>query len=123
MKAKFALMLFLVLLGLEGFASERPKKKPHVRCKVDHKTIMKRSFFEPSVQAEDINDCLYLTFQFSLHDTDITIKDKNGNEVVNEQQTLIYEGRVIAIPQSDDYPYSIEITSPTVEIQGEIVLE
>ena len=33
-----------------------------------------------SVQAEDINDCLYLTFQFSLDDADITMLDKDGNE-------------------------------------------
>ena len=35
-----------------------------------------------SVQAEDINDCLYLTFQFSLDDADITMLDKDGNEKV-----------------------------------------
>ena len=34
------------------------------------------------VQAEDINDCLYLTFQFSLDDADITMLDKDGNEKV-----------------------------------------
>ena len=35
-----------------------------------------------SVQTEDINDCLYLTFQFSLDDADITMLDKDGNEKV-----------------------------------------
>ena len=33
-------------------------------------------------QTEDINDCLYLTFQFSLDDADITMLDKDGNEKV-----------------------------------------
>ena len=75
------------------------------------------------MQAEDIDDCLYLTFRFSLNDADITIIDKYGNEVVKEQKSLIYEGRVITIPQSDGYPYSFEITSPTVDIEGEVVLE
>ena len=41
-----------------------------------------KSLFNPSVQAEDINDCLYLTFQFSLDDADITMLDKDGNEKV-----------------------------------------
>ena len=35
-----------------------------------------------SIQAEDINDCLYLTSQFSLNDADITMLDKDGNEKV-----------------------------------------
>lgn len=34
------------------------------------------------LQTEDINDCLYLTFQFSLDDADITMLDKDGNEKV-----------------------------------------
>lgn len=123
MKAKLLLMLFLVSLGLGVYASESSKKRPRAYCKVEHKTAIKRSLFDPFVQTEDINDCLYLTFRFSLHDTDITVLDKDGNEVVKEQQAVIYEGRVIAIPQSDGYPYSIEITSPIVEIQGEVTLE
>lgn len=123
MKAKLLLTLFLVSLSFGCYASEHPKKKPHAYCKTQEKTVKTRSLFIPSVQAEDINDCLYLTFRFSLDNADITILDKDGNEVVKEEQTLLYEGRVIAIPQSDAYPYSIEIISPTVTIQGEIVLE
>lgn len=123
MKAKLLLMLFLVSLGLGVYASEHPKKKPHARCEVKDKTARTRSVFEPSVQVEDINDCLYLTFLFSLDDANITILDKDGYEVVKEQQTIIYEGRTISIPMADAYPYSIEITSPTVLIYGDIILE
>ncbi len=122
MKAKLLLVLFLVSLSLGVFASERHRKRPHARCQADQE-IMRRSPFDPSIQAENINDCLYLTFQFSLDDADITIIDKDGNEVVKEQQTIIYEGRTTVIQESDGYPYSIQITSPTEEIQGEIVLE
>jgi hypothetical protein len=123
MKAKLLLVLFLVSLGLGAFASEHHRKKSHVRCKAHHKAAMTRAPFDPSIQAEGINDCLYLTFQFSLSDADITILDKDGNEVVKEQQTIIHEGRTISIPETDGYPYSVEITSPTVDIQGEIILE
>lgn len=122
MKAKLLLALFLVSLGLGAFASEHHKKKPHARYNVKEK-VATRAPFKPSIQAEDINDCLYLTFQFSLNEADIIILDRNGNEVVKEQQTIIYEGRTISIPETDGYPYSIEITSPTVDIQGEIILE
>lgn len=122
MKAKLLLMLFLVSLGLGVFASER-HKKPHARCEVERIKNMRRFSFDPSIQAEDINDCLYLTFQFSLDDADIIIIDKDGNEVVKEPQTIIYEGRTTVIQEADSYPYSIKIISPTVVIHGEIILE
>ena len=65
MKAKLLLMLFLVSLSLGVFEK-----------------VATRIPFIFSVQAEDINDCLYLTFQFSLDDADITMLDKDGNEKV-----------------------------------------
>ena len=65
MKAKLLLMLFLVSLSLGVLASERPRKVPYVRYKTQDRTAKTRSLFNPSVQAEDITDCLYLTFQFS----------------------------------------------------------
>lgn len=123
MKAKLLLMLFLVSLGLGAFASEHHRKKPHAQCKAYKMAVETRSPFDPSIQAEDINDCLYLTFQFSLDDADIIIIDKDGNEVVKEQQTIIYEGRTTVIQEADSYPYSIKIISPTVVIHGEIILE
>lgn len=123
MKAKLLLVLFLVSLGLGAFASEHHKKKPRAQSKVEYRTARTRVPFDPSMLAEDINNCLYLTFQFSLDDADITIMDRNGKEVVKEQQTIIHEGRTISIPETDGYPYSVEITSPIVAIQGEITLE
>lgn len=123
MKAKLLMTLFLVSLGFGAFASEQHKKRPRTHCKVQNRTVMTRVPFEPSIRTEDINDCLYLTFQFSLYDADITILDKDGNEVMHKQQTVIYEGRVVSIPEADGYPYSVEIKSPTVDVQGEIVLE
>ena len=123
MKAKLLLMLFLVFLSLGAFASEHHRKKPHAHCKAYKMAVETRSPFDPSIQAEDIDDCLYLTFQFSLDDADIIIIDKDGNEVVKEQQTIIYEGRTISFLETDAYPYSIEITSPILNIFGEIVLE
>lgn len=81
MKAKLLLMLFLVSLSLGVFASEHHQKKPHAVCKVYEKVATRIPFIF-SVQTEDINDCLYLTFQFSLDDADITMLDKDGNEKV-----------------------------------------
>lgn len=123
MKARLLLMLFLVAIGEGVFASGHPRKKLSAHWRTNRMEAMRRSIFEPSIQVEDINDCLYLTFQFSLQDADITIIDKDGNEVIKEQQTIIYEGRIISIPMVDAYPYSVEITSPTVLVYGDIILE
>lgn len=84
---------------------------------------MPRSPFNPTIQVNEVNGILLLTFQYSLDDADITIIDKNGNEVMHEQQTVIYEGRVVSIPEAGGYPYSVEIKSSTVDVQGEIILE
>lgn len=125
MKAKLLLMLFFISLGMTAFSSEKNERRKRVYLNTisEKRSPMKRSPSKPFAQVEDINDCLYITFHWLLENADITIKDKDGNEVVSEQQILIYEGHTISIPQSDGYPYSIEIVSPTVEIQGEIVLE
>ena len=77
MKAKLLLMLFLVSLSLGVFASEHHQKKPHAVCKVYEKVATRIPFIF-SIQAEDINDCLYLTSQFSLNDADITMLDMNN---------------------------------------------
>lgn len=123
MKLKLLLILCLVSLGTRIVATEYHKKIVRLQNRTKEGSAMTRAPSKLAMQAEDINDCLYLTFRFSLNDADITIIDKYGNEVVKEQKSLIYEGRVITIPQSDGYPYSFEITSSTVNIEGEIVLE
>ncbi len=121
MKAKLVLMLlFVISFSLSAATSHRSKAKYKQRKK-EH--VMTRAPFDPTIHVDEVNGILLLTFQYSLEDADITITDKNGNEVMHEQQTVIYEGRVASIPEADGYPYSVEITSPTVDIQGEIVLE
>ena len=80
-------MLFLVSLSLGVFASEHHQKKPHAVCKVYEKVATRIPFIF-SVQTEDINDCLYLTFQFSLDDADITMLDKDGNKLCRRYPSL-----------------------------------
>lgn len=80
-ESKVIIDVILVSLSLGVFASEHHQKKPHAVCKVYEKVATRIPFIF-SVQTEDINDCLYLTFQFSLDDADITMLDKDGNEKV-----------------------------------------
>lgn len=123
MKAKLVFILLLVFsFSLSVFATHH-KRNAKFKQKNRREHVMNRSPFNPTIQVNEVNGILLLTFQYSLDDADITIIDKNGNEVMHEQQTVIYEGRVVSIPEADGYPYSVEITSPIVDIQGEIVLE
>lgn len=123
MNAKLLLMLLLLLpFSLSTSAVNRRAKGKYENMKV-REHVMRRSPFNPTIQVNEVNNYLLLTFQYSLNDADIIISDRNGNEVVKEQQTIIHEGRTISIPETDGYPYSVEITSPTVDIQGEITLE
>lgn len=124
MKAKLLLMLLLVVsIGSSVYASNHKARKMKYKTKEVQVRNMRRSSFDPTIQVNETNGILLLTFQYSLHDADITIIDKDGNEVIKEQQTIIYEGRIISIPVVGGYPYSVEIISSTMEIQGEITLE
>ena len=82
MKAKLLLMLLMSLLSLGIFASENCNNKCRLRLFVKDKldTSMKRSLIRPFAQVEDINACLYITFQQSFENVDITIRDKEGND-------------------------------------------
>lgn len=85
---------------------------------------MTRSSLIPSCLIEETNNnSILLTFQFSLNNTDIIIKDCNGNNIDSEQGTFIYYGKTVSIENTDSYPYFIEITSPTIDILGKIILE
>lgn len=122
MKAKLVFILLLVFsFSLSVFATHHKRNAKYKLRKAE--SVMTRSPFNPTIQVNEVNGILLLTFQYSLDDADITIIDKNGNEVMHEQQTVIYEGQVVSIPEAGGYPYSVEITSPIVDIQGEIVLE
>jgi len=51
------------------------------------------------------------------------VTDKNGNVVIEENQTNLYEGKALYVHSSKAYPYTLVLTSPAVDITGEITLE
>lgn len=82
-----------------------------------------RTLIEYNINVNDDGNSLQIIFLFSLRDADITITDKNGNVLVNKQQSTIYDGKTLYIYAPKAYPYTVEITSPTLDVTGEIVLE
>ena len=71
---------------------------------------------------EDTDGVLQIVFIGSLYEADVVVTDKNGTVVWEESCTSIYEGKTICIPNADDYPYALEITSPVMDVSGEITL-
>lgn len=125
MKAKFLFILLSVLLIIPTSASttKRQKQKSSFKfCDKFNKSIT-RSPLDFNLEVHDIDKNLQIHFQSPLHDAEITVKDNNGNTIIYKPQTFIYEGLILYIYTPNAYPYTVEITSPTLDITGEIILE
>lgn len=125
MKAKLLFLLLSVLFVLPTNAIPHVKHKYRVKCNayIYRSKAVTRSPLEFNLSADETDNSLIITFQSSLNEADIIVTDKNGNTVALEPQTSIYEGKIISIPNPNNYPYQIEITSPTLDIKGEITQE
>lgn len=125
MKAKLFMIFLMVLfiVPMSG-AVDKPRKRPvHLSKHETYKSAVTRIPIDYTIDVNDNGNYLQILFQFPLPDADITVTDKNGHIIINEQQTYIYEGKILRIYAPNDYPYSIEIASPTLDITGEIVSE
>lgn len=122
MNAKLVLMLLFVLLSSMQDEVTR-KREPKWHDKEVEEKFGSRKPKDYSILLDNTDDCLSLTFLFPLDNADITITDGNGNVVVKESQSIIYENRTISILSVENYPYFVEIISPVVSIRGEVVLE
>ena len=58
----------------------------------------------------------------TLEEADITVTDKDGNVVVSEFKTSIYEGKTVNVYAPESDIYTIEITAPTIDVTAEITL-
>ena len=123
MKAKFLFIVFSLLLCAPIYAHESSKPKVKIENKrIINKGGVTRAPIEFDFDISDNAGTLIITFGNKLLDADISINDCNGN-VVSESHTDIYVGMVLTVPNATDYPYYIEITSPTLDVNGEITLD
>ena len=125
MKTKLLFILLLVLFIIPMNAMPYKKHRHQVNAKIIHshsKSIFRSPLFF-NLTADEIDDNLTITFQSALEEADITVTDKDGNVVVSEFKTSIYEGKIVSVPNSDSYPYLVEITSPRLDIEAEITSE
>lgn len=124
MKAKtFIFLLAVLIVAPMNAVVNLQKRKPHVKKHLEEVRAVTRSPINYIIDVSGDETCLQIMLRFPLSDADIIVTDKDGNNVVYEPQTSTYDGKVFYIHAPKGYPYTIEISSPAVDIVGEIVLE
>ncbi|AVM53480.1 uncharacterized protein DUF3244 [Bacteroides zoogleoformans] len=124
MKAKtFIFLLAVLIVAPMNAVVNLQKRKPRVNKHLEEVRAVTRSPINYIIDVSGDETCLQIMLRFPLSDADITITDKDGNTVVYEPQTSGFGGKVFYIHTPKAYPYMIEISSPAVDIVGEIVLE
>lgn len=122
MKAKhlFILLSVLLVMPVEAATFNQKKHRSHFKRLDKRSNTDMRSPLDFNMSLNDGDNVLQIIFQGSLPDAEVTVTDKDGNTVVYEPQTFINEGEMIYIYTPNAYPYTIEITSPVMDVTGEI---
>ena len=125
MKIKFLFMLLSVLfmIPMNAATDKKGRRKSHIRHQAIQKELVCRTPLEYNMTVRDEENTLIILFEYSLNNADINITDKDGNIVINESKFLINETKMLYINTPTAYPYFIKITSPTIDIIGEITQE
>lgn len=124
MRAKYSCMLFLSLLLILPMSAETTSKtKKLIIFKTLNKQLVTRTPSTFDVHVEEVNNTLQIVFTGTLPDAEIRLTDKNGDTVINESPTLIYDGMTLYVHTPTGYPYLLEVESPALELTGEIVAE
>ncbi len=119
MKTKCLLVSLAFLLIMPfSLIAKQPTKRIKKSIKVTTRVPMDFDF-----TVQDVNNTLQIVFIGYLRDADLVITDAYGQAVCEEYGTDICDGKTIYVPDADAYPYSLEITSPVMDVIGEITLE
>lgn len=125
MKAKllFILLSVLFIVPINSATLETQRHRSNLRNLDKKIKSTTRVPIEFDVDIQDMYNNVQIVFLFPLPNAEITVTDKDGNIVVYEPQTTICKGKTLFIYTPNAYPYKLKITSPTMEITGEIVEE
>lgn len=126
MNAKSIFTILFATLALSVFSST-PKgdgTEHEIRITYLKNKRVSRSLNYFDLSVSDRNNYLQIVFHSFLSNSDICITDANGNVVAFDRNVNVYDGMVITIPIFEEtaYPYYVEVTSPTLDIEAEITL-
>lgn len=120
-------MIFLMVLsivpGNKATAEVAKHKVKNFSPTLQRDKAVTRVPIDYTIEATGDENSLQIIFLFPMQEADITLTDKNGNVVIEENQVNSYEGKTLYVPAPKAYPYTLVLTSPAVDITGEIVLE
>lgn len=122
-KLLFILLSVLFIIPMNAMPHKRHRHKVNIKIVNSHSKAITRSPLFFNLTADEADDNLTITFQSALEEADITVTDKEGNIIVSEFKSSIYEGKTVNISALESSLYTIEITSPTMDVTGEITLE
>lgn len=108
MRAKYYCMLFLSLLLILPMSAETTSKtKKLIIYKTLKEKMVTRTPSTFDVHVEEVNNTLQIVFTGTLPDAEIRLTDKNGDTVINESPTLIYDGMTLY----GTYPHRLSVSA------------
>ena len=122
-KVLFILLSVLFIMPMNAMPYKRHQHKVKTRIIHSNIKVTTRSPLFFDLTADEIDSNLIITFQSFLDEADITVIDKNGVTVAFESKASIHEGKTANVPAPEADFYTIKITSPTIDVTGEITLE
>ena len=124
MNAKLLFTVLFATVTLFAFSSEPTEyeNRSDVQITKFKRKTPTRSLIYFDFSVSDRNNHLQIVFHSFLSNSDIYITDANGNIVAFDTDVNIYDGMVITIPVFEEtaYPYYVEVSSPTLDIEAEI---
>ncbi|RGV55449.1 hypothetical protein DWW10_07895 [Bacteroides intestinalis] len=118
----FILLSVLFIIPVNAIPHKRHRHKVNAKIISSNYKVNTRSPLFFNLTADEVDDNLTITFQSVLEETDITVTDKNGNIIASELNSSIYEGKTVNIYAPESDIYTIEITSPIIDVTAEITL-
>jgi hypothetical protein len=118
----FILLSVLLIIPVNAIPHKRHRHKVNAKIISSNYKVNTRSPLFFNLTADEVDDNLTITFQSVLEETDITVTDKNGNIIASELNSSIYEGKTVNIYAPESDIYTIEITSPIIDVTAEITL-
>ena len=115
--------LSILPVNAEAANSKMDENKPSIIIIGETEKSPTRSpiVYDVDMSVASVNNTLSIMFTGYLPDANITVTDANGNIVIQQTLITIITGTTFYVSPDDSYPYDIVITSPTLDVVGQII--
>lgn len=127
MKCSFFVLWMFLLIPLITYAGENEKtSRKHrsvFRVIAQSEHDVERCPMACSVTVSDVDNAIQICFMGILSDVTVSVTDNEGNIVLHELLSDIQDGQICSFDNMENYPYTVEMTSPKFDMLGEIIEE